>query len=210
MLRANKTFLSPEEYLRFEASSSTRHEYVNGQVFAMSGTTNWHNIIAGNVHSLLHSRLRGTGCRVYISDVKVHVKVTNSFYYPDVMVSCEPYDHRTAFVEQPVLIVEILSKSTASVDRREKVTAYRQIASLKEYLIISQRQHRIEMHRRGIDGQWEVFEYGANDELELTALPTGPIGIKTSQIYEDVAAADSAQVNEVVVEYSADDDATDW
>jgi Uma2 family endonuclease len=120
----NVAHMSVDEYLSSEEHASVRREYVDGRVFAMTGVTKRHNIIAGNIYSILRAHVRGSQCRAYISDVKVRVEAANSFYYPDVMVSCEPFDHKSVFTSTPRLIVEVLSRSTAAIDRREKVLAY--------------------------------------------------------------------------------------
>src|SRR5271156_6653396 len=126
-------YLTVERYLEEEERAALRHEYVDGRIFAMTGATRRHNIIAGNIYSMLRSHVRGSRCRAYVSDVKVHVESTNSFYYPDVMVSCDAYDAKAVFTDHPLVIVEVLSRSTAAIDRREKVLAYRKIESLREY-----------------------------------------------------------------------------
>src|SRR5437868_14877821 len=102
-------YMSVEEYLAFEETASLRHEFVDGQVFAMVGTTLRHNIISANLQSILQTHLRGSSCRAFISDVKVRVEATNSFYYPDIMVSCKPLDTSGTVITEPVLLVEVLS-----------------------------------------------------------------------------------------------------
>jgi Uma2 family endonuclease len=172
--------------LSSEEHASVRREYVDGRVFSMTGVTKRHNIIAGNIYSILRSHVRGSQCRAYISDVEVKVESANSFYYPDVMVSCEPFDHKSVWTSAPRLIVEVLSRFTAAIDRREKVLAYRQIDSLREYLIVYQTKQQAELHRKNEDGHWDIFEFGQGAELKLESIPVGSLQMSVAAIYEDV------------------------
>ncbi len=176
--------LSVEQYLQLEERSDVRHEFIDGQIFVMTGTTDSHNVICGNFFALLHSHLRGSGCHVYMNDMKLHVQVANSFYYPDIMVTCEPFEARSVFKQSPLLIVEILSPSTKQVDRREKSIAYRKIPSLREYLIVYQDRQQIEVHRINNDHEWRIEILRGKDELSLESLTT-PLQIAVNAIYAD-------------------------
>lgn len=187
-------YMNVEEYLTFEKSASVRHEYVDGQVFAMVGTTLRHNIISSNLQTILQTHLRGGSCRAFMSDVKVRVAATNSFYYPDVLVSCTPIDTNETVITDPVLIVEVLSNSTAATDKREKLVAYLKIQTLKEYLIVYQSKKRVEIYRRGLDGNWKIpeviefpntLELQAQSALHVESLPK-PLVIALDAIYEGV------------------------
>lgn len=178
--------LTVEQYLKYEETASTRHEYVDGRIFAMSGATRRHNCIAGNLHALIHARLKGSPCSVYISDVKVHVAATNSFYYPDLMVACDKHDRKSVYTASPVLIVEVLSRSTAAIDRREKMCAYRQIPELREYLIVSQNRRAVELQRRSANGGWEIFEFELNSIFALDSLPGEPLLVVMDDIYDGI------------------------
>jgi len=204
--------MTAEDYLRNEESSPRRNEFVDGRIFAMSGGTRSHNIIAGNIYSLLRSHVRGSHCRAYMSDVKVRVEAANCFYYPDVMVSCEAYDKNSVFTACPALIVEVLSRSTAAIDRRDKVVAYRQIGSLQEYLIVAQRKQWVELHRRDPNGQWDVTEFGGGASLVLQALPGGSLEISIDAIYEDIEYGRETdwQVREGLADEWTEDGALDW
>ena len=181
------SYITREEYLAQEKRSLLRHEYVGGSTFAMTGVAYRHNIIAGNLFSILHAHVRGSQCRATMSDMKAYVESMNSYYYPDVMVSCGRYLDEAVVAANPILIVEVLSRSTAAVDRREKVLAYRQIESLSEYLIVHQRKQSVELHRRKENGTWEVFEFDADDaELVLESIPTGSLKVSFEAIYESV------------------------
>ncbi|CAN5272798.1 Uma2 family endonuclease [soil metagenome] len=182
----NHLYMSVEEYLAFESAAPVRHEYVDGQLFAMVGTTLRHNIISSNLQTILQTHLRGGSCRVFMSDVKVRVEATNSFYYPDIMVSCKPIDTSSTVITEPVLLAEILSPSTAATDKREKLVAYLKIQTLKEYLIVYQSKKRIEVYRKGLDGHWKIPEVvELQNTLEIQSLPK-PLSIALDAIYEDV------------------------
>jgi Uma2 family endonuclease len=179
--------VSEEEYLRLEAQSPIRHEYVNGEMFAMTGGTLRHNTIALNIASVLRGHLRSTQCRVFINDVRVRVDRAHSYYYPDLLVSCArgapAIDLNAVTVDDPVLVMEVLSASTEATDRREKLLAYRTLASLSEYVLVSQDEARIEIHRRRGDIGWERIEYSGPETVELTSIGL-QIGMR--EIYEGV------------------------
>jgi Uma2 family endonuclease len=187
--------LTVEEYLELEERSNVRHEYIDGQIFAMTGATDSHNVICGNLYSLVHAHVRGTGCLAHINDMKVQVKVNRSFYYPDIMVTCEPFQAKSVFKSLPVLIVEVLSPSTRQVDRREKLVAYRKLSSLREYAIVYQDRKQIEIHRKSPDGQWEIETLRGSDELSLQSLNV-PLRIPVSAIYEDVVLSPLVEESE--------------
>lgn len=178
--------LSVEEYLALEEKSEIRHEYVAGYIFAMGGATDAHNIIAGNVHARVRLHLRRSGCRVYMVDMKVRVEAVDAFYYPDVMVTCEPFVAKSVFKSKPVLLVEVLSPGTELTDKREKLSAYFKLESLKEYVLISQDEKRVEIYRLGKSGRTQMLVLGANDEVRFESLPTGAITLTMDDIYEDV------------------------
>jgi Uma2 family endonuclease len=183
---AKKDLLTVEEYLAHEKTATVRHEYVNGRLFAMTGGTRRHNLIAGKIYATLLAQLHAGPCRAYINDVKVRAEKANSFYYPDVMVSCDAYGQNSVFTSQPVLIVEVLSPSTAKIDLREKVLVYTQIDSLREYMIVHQKTKRIQLHRRNDQGSFDVFEYGTGDEILLESIPVGPVALAVDSIYQNI------------------------
>jgi len=181
---AKQITLSIEQYLDLEATSAVRHEYIRGCVFAMVGASDAHNKIAGNIFSLFHACLKGTKCSVYISDMKVKVEAANSFYYPDVMVTCESFDALAVFKTKPVVIVEVLSPSTADTDRREKLTTYGLIPTLKEYLIVHQDRRRVELYRKDNEGIWTTPT--CEDKVTLTSLPDSELLLQLDDIYSGV------------------------
>src|SRR6185436_17648180 len=133
-------WISPEEYLQGERLAEVRHEYVNGQVYAMAGASDDHNRIAGNIFAALHAALNNTRCEPFINDMKVRIPPTfaDVFYYPDVIVACTPKDNAKYFRERPTVIFEVISPDTERIDRREKVLSYRQIPTLRAYVIVEQ------------------------------------------------------------------------
>ena len=153
--------VSVADYLAAEEEAQMRHEYVGGVVHAMAGETRAHNEIAQNIAFAIRQRLKGGPCKLYFEDVKLHLTPASGdiFYYPDLMVTCDPRDTHPLWVEHPKLIIEVLSPSTESVDRREKLFAYRFIDTLEEYVLVEQDKARVRVHRRA-DPLWtcETFE----------------------------------------------------
>lgn len=166
--------LDEAEYLALEARSPVRHEYIAGEVFAMTGASIRHDIIALNIATALRTHLRGTPCRALMEGVKLYLKKERSYFYPDVMVTCEPrlleLDAQVQVVDSPVLIVEVLSPSTEGIDRREKLRAYRTQPGLKEYALVGQDACRVELHRRRGDIGWDIITFEPGDMVELASV----------------------------------------
>lgn len=162
--------LSPEEYLAFERASEERHEYADGEIFAMSGGTIAHSEIAGNIHGELRNAVRPRGCRVLNADMRIHVQSTGRYVYADVSVLCgKPafLDGRTDTLLNPTLVVEVLSDSTEAYDRGDKFAGYRTIPSLHTYILASQKEPRIEVFTRQSDGGWVLRVYGPGERAVL-------------------------------------------
>ena len=186
---------TPEEYFALEASSEERHEYFDGKVFAMAGGTKSHNLIAHNFTVALRGSLRGTGCQVFMEDVRLAVQDDFHYTYPDVVVTCDPADRRDPyFIRQPVLIIEVLSPSTADYDRSQKFKQYKKIAALRHYILVSQTAWVLEWFRRDDAGQWiyTVFSDPA-DVLEILELN---LRLPLADVYEDTDVAPLALVEE--------------
>jgi Uma2 family endonuclease len=179
--------LSEQEYLQGELASEIRHEYVDGQVYAMAGAGEAHNLIAGNIFARLRDFARGGPCRVFISDMKLHVQTWKAYYYPDVMVTCDPSDSHSQFKERPSLVVEVLSPGTESTDRREKMLAYRTLPSLREYLLVATDQRHVERYRRDEHDEWQLVALGQGEALLLESIGTS---LTLDEIYEDVQLED--------------------
>jgi Uma2 family endonuclease len=167
------------EYLAFENSSDRRHEYVGGEIHAMTGGTARHNRIAGNIGAAFLRRFDGTPYQVFINDMKLHVQAADRVYYPDVFVTCgrAVTDAQTVATDATI-VVEVQSESTAGTDRREKLVAYRQLPSLRAYWIVSQHEQKVEVHRRDETLQWVAEAYAAGEALPLLdsqALPMADV-----------------------------------
>lgn len=184
------SYLTPEEYLQMETQSDIKHEYIAGEVYAMAGATDTHVTIALNMAVLLRSHLRGSGCRVYISDMKVKIEEKNRFFYPDVMVTCEPQDRENStYKEYPRLIIEVLSDSTEAFDRGDKFADYQTLPSLQEYVLINTKKARIECFRRTEEGLWLLQFYKL--EVEQFELASVEFTGKINEVYEQVDFGDS-------------------
>jgi Uma2 family endonuclease len=175
--------LTPEEYLAFEAASPTKHEFVRGEIYAVSGVTDAHNEIGQNVASLLRAHLRGKPCRSYATDVKLRVEAANVYFYPDVFVTCDPRDAGDALVKRSaVLVVEVLSASTAEYDRGDEFADYRKLDSLREYVLVDSREQRVTVHRRNAAGRWELDWLTEKDTLALESVG---LEVAVAALYED-------------------------
>ena len=170
-----------EQYLEREEYSDTKSEFVDGQLYAMAGANEPHNIIAGNIVFALQLATRATEkrCRIMQSDMKVVIATTPPVsYYPDIVVVCDPTDDTKNFKTRPCLLVEVLSGRT---DKTEKKTNYQRIDSLKAYMIVHQDQQLVELYRQQPNGTWQLERYGAGDSLEL---PCPSTTLRLEQIYE--------------------------
>lgn len=165
-----KVWISPDDYLAAERTAEVRHEYVDGEIFAMVGASRRHNRIAGRIFTALSQAARRRGCEAYMSDVKVRVEAANAYYYPDVVATCARDDDDPYIVHAPALIVEVLSDSTEAIDRREKRANYQKIPSLREIVLVSQTDRRVEIYRRQGDG-W-IAEIVTEGEVVLDSLDT--------------------------------------
>lgn len=182
--------LSPEAYLEWEKGQADKHEYLNGEVFAMVGVKDSHATVALNLASLLKTHLKSGPCRVYISDMKARVDQVNAFFYPDVMVTCDPRDRETDYFKRhPLLIAEVLSDSTAAFDRGGKFAAYRQLESLQEYLLIDPDGYSVDCFRKDAEGHWVLYPYTRGDGVELASVK---LRVDMEALYEGVAVQQGA------------------
>lgn len=186
MQTAERLRFSAEEYLAWEETQAEKHEFVAGEVVAMTGARQDHVVVSLNIASALKQRLRGTPCRAYMADLKLKVEAADAFFYPDVMVSCHPGDlGNQQYIANPSLIVEVLSESTADYDRGGKFVAYRKLESLMEYLIVDIEARRVECFRRTADNDWLLHDYLGEVDCELTSLG---VQIPMAEIFEDIKA----------------------
>lgn len=176
---AQLDFISEQEYLAGEQISEIKYEYIDGYVYAMSGASNNHNLIAGNVFSTLANHLKKKPCRPYISDMKV--KIGSRYFYPDVLVDCSNLTGDSYYTEQPIILVEVLSKSTRRMDETTKRMTYMQIPSLQEYILIEQDFVDVEIIRR--ETGWLSEHYFLGDELTLSSIG---LTLTVEDIYERV------------------------
>jgi Uma2 family endonuclease len=179
-----KSYMSPLEYLEWEEQQDIKYEYINGEVFAMTGGTIPHNDVAFNLASGLKNHLKGSKCRVNIADAKVGVSDTGPFTYPDVVVSCHPKDKKAIkFIQFPSLIVEVLSPSTEAYDRGGKFQLYRRIQTLQEYVLISADKIGLDCFRLNDRGLWELHPFVEGDNVHLVSVD---FRFPLSLVYEDV------------------------
>jgi Uma2 family endonuclease len=174
--------MSIEAYLEFEERSPIKHEYVAGEVYAMSGVTTRHNLINLNITRHLHQPARKRGCRVFAADVKLKA-AADRIYYPDVIVACGKAAQVELIVEEPMLVVEITSPSTRASDRREKLDAYRRMPSLRMYMIVDQRRRHVFVYRRKARGEWVREEVQGEGEISIPQLR---VKLEMDEIYDDV------------------------
>ena len=185
-----QTLFTPEEYITQERKALHKNEYLNGQIFAMSGASRAHSLITGNIFNRLYNQLIESDCEVHSSDMRVQPSPI-AYFYPDVVVACgEPRFEDDVFdtLLNPIVIVEVLSPSTAAYDREEKFLHYKQFTSLQDYILVSQHKFCVEHYCRQ-DRRWEHTEFRApEDVLTLTS-----IGCKISlrDIYMRVTITES-------------------
>jgi len=179
-----KKKFTPEEYLEIEHASDIKHEYYKEEIFAMSGTGSRHNIIFSNIFGELAHKLKGNNCRPYGSDLRIHIPVNTLYTYPDISIICGDIlganDENNAL--NPSVIIEILSPSTKTNDRGDKFKLYRDIPTLREYILIDSEDMSIEVFRVNKHNHWELEEYKKADEV-LSILTLG-LQIPVKEIYE--------------------------
>lgn len=167
-------YLTPEEYLEIERGAEFKSEYIDGVMYAMAGGSASHNLIVGNLVTALNIQLRDAPCKVYPSDMKVRVPNARKFHYPDVSVVCGEalfVDEKRDVLLNPVVIVEVLSDSTAAYDRGKKFRSYQQIESLQEYVLVAQDEPVIERFLRQPDGSWLYTKVeGIDENLTLSSV----------------------------------------
>ena len=177
-------FMPADEYLIWEPTQAEKYEFIHGELFLLGGASRRHVTVAGNLFAELDRRLENTDCRTYMADMKLQVKEKSVYFYPDVMVTCDPEDHRSDhYMCSPILIVEVLSESTAAFDRGQKATMYRGLPSLKEFVLIDPERMHIELYRRSQENIWELRDIPAEHSLNFSSLD---ITISWGRIFRNV------------------------
>ncbi len=177
-LRKEQFIISEKDYLQGEHSAEFKHEYIDGQVYAMVGASANHNHLAGNMFVEIKNHLKGSPCDVFISDFKV--KSGTRFFYPDVIVRCDKDNNY--YTEKPKMIVEVLSPTTDKYDRSFKLATYKMIPSLVEYIMIEQDKIFVEVYHR-VNGIWGYVAYGRGDDVHLKSIN---LTLSMSSVYASV------------------------
>jgi Uma2 family endonuclease len=183
-----KPFISSAEYLVLEREAEDKSEYLNGEIFAMTGASRNHNLIAGNIFAGLKQQLSGRACEIYVSDMRLKVTATGLYTYPDVVVVCgEPKfeDSHVDTLLNPTVLVEVLSSSTERYDRIAKSSYYRTMDSLSEHLLVAQNRHRVEHYVRQPDDQWMLFDYRSLDDV--VKLPSLDCSLGLQEVYDKIS-----------------------
>lgn len=188
-----KTKLSVEDYLEGEKVSPIRHEFVDGEVYAMAGGSDNHNRIVGEIVTTLSMHLRGSKCEPFFGDIKVRV-TSKVYYYPDVLVSCEENPDDPYFRNNPILIIEVTSPSTKKIDRREKLLFYQQMPSVQEYVVVDQHKMNVEVHRRQPNGGWITYYF--NEKSDIVELASVDLTIPLPDLYRRVQFDKNARRDE--------------
>lgn len=177
-------YVSPEDYLEGEKISLIKHEYRQGEIYAMAGASDAHETIFINLVNRLTSHVRGRGCRIYAGNMKARIEQANIFYYPDVMITCDERDRNPDdFKRYPCLIVEVLSPTTQAFDRSDKFADYRTLETLQEYVLINQEKVSVDSFRRNSEGRWVLYPYGKDEEVQLASVN---FSCPIAALYEDV------------------------
>lgn len=195
-LPAPQPVFDAQAYLAWEAEQSTKHEYHDGEVFAMAGASDAHVTVAGNVYMALRNHLRGSPCSVFISDMKLRVEEDNAFFYPDVFVTCADSDRGQSHSKNaPVLVVEVLSPATSAYDRGAKFAAYRKLPTLREYALIDPERLSLDLFRRDGDSKrWVLHPIEAGGHVEWASVG---LQLPLEALYEDVPLTTVPQTHPV-------------
>jgi len=173
-----------ESYLAFEAEQTIKHEYARGEIFAMAGAAPNHATICLNLGAAFKSHLRGSRCRTYVADVKLRIEAADVGFYPDVFVTCDFRDLASRLVmRHALLVVEVLSDSTAAYDRGGKFADYRALEDLREYVMVDIEARRVECYRRNPEKRWVLYEYSGEGECEFASIG---LALPLALVFEDL------------------------
>ncbi|NEO55086.1 MAG: Uma2 family endonuclease [Okeania sp. SIO3B5] len=181
----NHQKMTAEEYLEWEAKQEFRHEYVDGEILAMTGASLPHVDIALSFYRALYPHLRQRGCRVYVSDAKVKDAKNNRYFYPDLVISCNADDAKSRkFIQNPSVIIEVLSPGTRGYDHSDKFKYYRQFSSLQEYVLVDSESISVEIYQRGEGRMWLYSAYTEGEDFTLSSIE---FNCAVDVLYEDVS-----------------------
>ena len=192
-----------QAYLDWEATQPERHEYIAGEVSAMTAARGTRNLIAGNVYMALRQHLRGSPCRTHIEGMTLQVRAADAVFYPDVFVTCDPQDlgeQAELAKTAPKLVVEVLSESTAAFDRGLKFELYQHLPSLQEYLLIEQDRVHADLFRRNAEGLWVLHPSGPGGVVRLDSVG---LVLTMETIYEDTATGQPSGGNDAAPDSSS-------
>lgn len=184
---------SAADYLAWEQAQTMRHEFRDGEIFAMAGAEERHVTVSGNVYMALRQHLRGSTCRTFVTDMRLWVADANCYFYPDVFVTCSAQDTHPLQKEHPRLVVEVLSPSTAAHDRGAKFAAYRRASSLLEYVLVDPDARTTDVYRRGADGLWVLHPFGPDDTVHFASVE---LALPPDTLWADVPAADGSTADD--------------
>lgn len=186
MIAAKENFphITPEEYFAWEEKQLEKHEYIDGQVYAMSGGSKNHSLISVKFITLFSNHLEGGGCEIGNSDLRVKIVETTNYTYPDVSVTCDDRDKTTTqYITYPCLIVEVLSPSTEAYDRGGKFRMYRNNPVLQDYLLVSSTSIEMDLYHKNDAGEWLIINYKAGDTIELKSIN---LSLAIEQVYRNL------------------------
>ncbi len=183
-LAAEKSIFTASDFLIWDESQTIRHEYFHGEVFAMAGGTDNHATVILNIAIAIRQHLKGTSCRVLTQDVKLQVEKANSYFYPDLFVTCSDKDAKERLIKsEPKLVVEVLSPSTTAFDRGYKFNAYRSMPTLQEYVLVDPEAQTAEVYRRSENEEWILRAFSVGQGLMLHSLD---LSISAADLFADV------------------------
>lgn len=181
---AQPPVFNADEYLAWEPAQLDRHEFLDGEVFAMAGAEDRHVTVSMNIAFALRQHLSDSPCRTYMSDMRLQVAAANSYFYPDVLVTCSAHDLASPLVKtEPKLIIEVLSPSTAAYDRGLKFSHYRSLPSLEEFALIDLDTRNTDVYRKGPDGLWVLHPFGRGETVSLASVA---LELSAVQLFADV------------------------
>lgn len=170
-VKDNFPYLTPEEYFAWEEKQIEKHEYIDGEIYAMGRGSVDHGRIAIRFTAMFDTHLEGSGCITGNSDIKINIAETNNYIYPDASVTCDNRDKTTPnYFTYPCLIVEVLSKSTEAYDRGGKFRMYRNNPVLQDYLLVSSTRIEIDLYHKKETGEWIIINYQEGDKIELKSI----------------------------------------